>query len=175
MSEPSALFVRISMSEAACRRWLDSPIKFIGDYDDWQEMNPTAARDHESWLEARLRREFVSVREFFDTAANESRFFCCEYDDDLRAFFAADARHEASMAGIAASVAALRGVESFKDDDEPSFIYVFPAFSGGDPEALLRVKRGSSVFLPPNDDAPDVLCFTNEAEEFIEDLTDDDG
>ena len=45
---------------------------------------------------------------------------------------------------------------------------MFPALSGGDPEALLRVDRGSSRFLRACDASPEVLYFVNDAEEFIE-------
>ncbi|MDR3332210.1 MAG: hypothetical protein LBT08_06240 [Synergistaceae bacterium] len=173
MSEPSALFAKICMSEGACRKWLASPIKYISDYDDWPMMNPTAARNHGDWT-GRPVGDFMSVQEFLDSIADESRYFCCEYDDELGAFFIADAKYRSSMAEIASGISALRGAESFKDDDEPSFIYIFPAMSGGDPEALLEVKRGRSGFLPPNDKSPEVLYFANEAEEFIEELLGDD-
>lgn len=174
MSEPSSIFARICMSRAACEKWLDSPIGHIRDYSDWHRMNPIAASSGDEWHEAFPPADYMSVREFLDAAADTSRYFCCEYDDDREAFFIADARHRSSMPEIAAAVAALRNAAAYKDNDEPSFLYVFPAISGGDPEALLQILRGTSGFLPVNDASPDVLYFVNEAEEFIETLLEDE-
>jgi hypothetical protein len=174
MDGTSALFVRICMSGDACKRWLDSRITRVSDYGDWPEMNPEAAGMGISDDDTRQRRGQMTVREFLDDIADGSSGFCCEYDDGVGAFFIADARHESGAARIASTIAALRGAERFKDDDEPSFIYVFPALSGGDPDAILRVGRGSSRFLRPEDSSPDVLYFVNEAEEFIEELMSDE-
>lgn len=174
MSEPSSLFAKLKMSRRACDAWLNSPIRHVSDYDDWRNMNPSVASNPDDIADSRKEPDYMSVLEFLESTADYSRYFCCEYDDDDEAYFIADARHARSAAETAACLAALRGAESFKDDDEPSFIYVFPALSGGDPDALLRVSRGSSEFLNPSDSSPDVLYFVNEAEEFIESLIEDD-
>jgi hypothetical protein len=174
MAVPSSLFVKLSMSKKMCDKWLDAPVKFLRDYTDWPQMNPVAASFCDEWRDAPENGDFMSAREYLDAIADFSRYFCYEYDDEEGAFFIADAEHKASMAEIAATVAALRGAENFKDDDGPSFIYVFPAISGGDPEALLRIEQGSSRFLHSRDASPDVLYFVNEAEEFIETMMEDD-
>jgi hypothetical protein len=170
MRKGSSLFMKIGMSEAACRRWLDSPIRCVSDYGDWSEMNPTAARIGLSADDTLPRPDYMSVREFLDELADELPGFFCEYDCDEEAFFVAAVSYRSSMADIASGIAALRGAEAFKDDGEPGFIYVFPAMSGGDPEALLRIDMGSSVFLRPDDSSPEALYFVDEAESFIEDL-----
>jgi hypothetical protein len=174
MSEPSSLFVKIKMSRRACNKWLESPVRHVSDYTDWHEMNPYAAANLDDLRDTRTKLDYMSVGEFLDSLADYSRYFCCEYDDDERAFFIADVHNKASATEIAICLAALRGAESFKDDDEPSFIYIFPALSGGDPDAILRIRRGGSDFLPPNDASGDLLYFVNEAEEFIEALVEDD-
>ena len=174
MSNASALFARIGMSRDACDRWLDSPIRFVSDYADWPLMNPVMASNYEYWRETFPQPEYMSIREFLEAIADLSRYFTCEYDDELNAFFIADAKHKSSMLEIAVCVAALRGVQDFKDDDSPSFIHVFPAASGGDPEALLKIEQGSSRFLHMGEDDPDLLYFLSEAEDFIEALLDED-
>jgi hypothetical protein len=174
---PNALFARITMSGAACGKWLESPIRHVGDYSDWHDMNPRAAASPDDLDNPGARLEYMSVGEYLETLADSSGFFCSEYDDDEGAFFIADAQMERGMSGISrlsALLAAFRGAEAFKDDDEPSFVYVFPALGAGDPDALLRIRRGGSGFLPASDSSPDVLYFINEAEEFIEALTEDE-
>jgi hypothetical protein len=158
------------MSEEACGRWFSSAIRFIKDYGDWGEMNPTAARECDSWAVASETEDFMSVREFLDNIADFSRYFESRYDKEEGAFFAADARHKSAMRDIASSVAALRGASAFVDDPRPGFIYIFPASSGGDPEALIRITRGESCFLPPNDASPETLYFVSEAEERVEEM-----
>jgi hypothetical protein len=162
------LFVKLFMSEEARDRWLSTPIRFVSDYGDWGKMNPTAARECDGWPSAPNAEDFMSVREFLDNIADFSRYFESGYDEEEGAFFVADAEHKSAMRDIAASVAALRGADAFVDDPRPGFIYVFPAVSGGDPEALMRVTRGESRFLPPNDASPETLYFVSEAEEHIE-------
>lgn len=174
MSKPSALFARIAMTEAASERWLSSPAAFAANYDDWRQMNPAAASRYDDLAESLRVREFMSVREFLESLADRSRYFCCDYDDAEGAFFVADASCASSLADTVQILAVLRGAESFKDDDAPSFAYVFPALSGGDPEALLEIRRGSSSFRNPTDADPELLYFVNEAEEFIESLLEDD-
>ena len=174
MSHPSALFAKIGMSRAACERWLNGPICFVSDYADWPQMNPVMASNYDDWRETFPRPEYMSVREFLEAVADLSRYFTCEYDDDMRAFFIADAKHKSGMLEIATGIAALRNVENFKDDDSPSYVYIFPATSGGDPEALLKIEKGGSAFLHIGDDDPDLLYFLSEAEDFIETLLDED-
>jgi hypothetical protein len=157
-----------------CGRWLASPIKFTGDYGDWREMNPVVASRYDGWRDEPRREEFASVSEFLDEAAERSRYFHSGYDGEAGAFFVADAAHGGSPDEIASSVAALRGAESFVDADRPSFVYVFPAATGGDPDALLRIERGKSRFLFTGDSSPETLYFVNEAEEFIEEMLEDD-
>lgn len=171
----NALFAKITMSRRACDRWLESPIRPACDYADWHDMNPRAAALGLDDPGAEL--DYMSVDEYLETLADSSGFFCCEYDDDEGAFFIADAQMDSAMSAIsrlAALLAALRGAEAFKDDDGPSFIYVFPATGAGDPDALLRIRKGASGFLPVSDPSPDVLYFINEAEEFIESLAEDE-
>ncbi|MDR1917075.1 MAG: hypothetical protein LBQ58_10935 [Synergistaceae bacterium] len=174
MGEPSALFARIAMSRGAYENWLASPVKFLCDYSDWPQMNPRAASSCEEWSDTFPRPEYMSVSESLETFADCSRYFLCEYDDDLGALFIADAKRLSSMIEIAVTLASLRNISSFKDLDEPGFIYVFPVISGGDPEALLRIDRGKSTFVNANDSSPEILYFANEAEEFIESLLEDD-
>jgi hypothetical protein len=162
------------MSGRACDKWLESPIRRVADYNDWHEMNPFAAAAPDCLHDPLVAPDFMSVSEYLESKGDASRFFCCEYDDDERAFFIADGCSESSPAAMAAYLAALRGAESFKDDDEPSFIYIFPAQSGGDPDALLRINQGKSEFLGINDTSPEVLYFVSEAEEFVETLLEDD-
>jgi hypothetical protein len=119
-------------------------------------------------------RQVKPVKKFLESMAGRSQYFCCEYDDDRATLYIADAEHKSGEIEIAGTLAALRGVASFKDEDGPGFIYVFPAISGGDPEALLKIGRGASDFLPVGDPSPDVLYFVNEAEEFIETMLEDD-
>jgi hypothetical protein len=169
----TSLFTKITMSRPACDRWLKSPIRHIRDYADWHDMNPRAAAAPDD-LNSATELDFMSVGEYLETLSDLSRFFRCEYDDDEGAFFIADAHHRVEgIAGLASLVSALRGAEAFKDDDKPSFIYVFPAL-GGDPDALLRIRKGDSLFLHINDTSPDILYFVNEAEEFIESLVEDE-
>jgi hypothetical protein len=158
------------MSEEASGRWLSSAIRFINDYEDWGNMNPTAARECDGWTEAPKEEDFMSVREFLDDIADFSRYFESRYDDEEGAFLLVDAQHKSAMRDIAASVAALRGACAFVDDPRPGFIYVFPAVSGGDPEALMKITRGESRFLPPNDASPETLYFLSEAEEYVEEM-----
>ena len=166
----SSLFVKLFMSEEARDRWLSSAIRFIRDYGDWGNMNPTAARECDGWNMAPTAEDFMSVREFLDNIADFSRYFESRYDDEEGAFFVADAQHKSAMRDIAASVAALRGASAFVDDPRPGFIYVFPAVSGGDPEALMRITRGESRFLPANDASPETLYFVSEADERVEEI-----
>jgi hypothetical protein len=166
----SSLFVKLFMSEEARDRWLSSAVRFIKDCDDWGEMNPTAARECDGWAAAPGAEDFMSVREFLDNIADFSRYFESWYDEEEGAFFAADARHKSAMRDIASSVAALRGASAFVDDPRPGFIYVFPASSGGDPEALMRITSGESRFLPPSDASPETLYFVSEAEERIDEM-----
>jgi hypothetical protein len=160
------------MSEANSRKWLASPIKHVSDYEDWPQMNPITASAYDGWRAEPHPDEFMSVYEFLDGIADYSRYFCREYDDDASAYFIADPLHRSKMLDIAVTVAALRGASDFVDG--PSFIYVFPAVSGGDPEALLEISPGKSEFRNPNDTSPEMLYFVNEAEEFIETLMEDD-
>ncbi|MDR1515796.1 MAG: hypothetical protein LBS45_08875 [Synergistaceae bacterium] len=177
MGGSSSLFARIKMSRLACDKWLSSAIRHVPDYFDWHEMNPTAAAFQHELNDPGAKLDYMSVGEYLETLADSSRFFCCEFDDDESAFFIADAQMDGGLSGIsrlAAFLAALRGAETFKDDDGPSFIYVFHALEGGDPDALLRIRRGESLFLRATDPSPDVLYFINEAEEFIETLAEDE-
>lgn len=174
MSDPSSLFAKIGMSKGASDKWLKSPVRNVDEYDDWRQMNPTLATHYDDWKDTFGKFEYMSVEEFLDAASHNSKYFCCDYDDDMNAFCIADACHAANMQEITIAIAALRGAETFKDNNNPSFIYVFPALSGGDPEALLQIQKGSSHFLMPNDSSPDVLYFVNEADEFIETLLEDD-
>ncbi|MDL2263346.1 hypothetical protein LJC31_01695 [Synergistaceae bacterium OttesenSCG-928-I11] len=174
MKNASSLYARIAMSKKACDKWLASPIRFVSDYTDWPSMNPIMASNYHDWAETFPRPDFMSVREYLDSIADTSRDYCYEYDDDLGAFFIADGRHYTAMLQITTCIAALRSAENFKDNDAPSYIFAFPAISGGDPDALLEIGQGFSRFLNANTDAPDVLYFINEAEEFIEALLDDD-
>jgi hypothetical protein len=161
------------MSEVRSRQWLASPIKYISDYEDWPLMNPVTASDYDGWRDEPHPAEYMSVGEFLDGIADYSRYFCREYDQDAGAFFIADPLHRSKMLDIAVTVAALRGASDFIER-ESGFIYVFPAFTGGDPEALLEISPGKSEFRNPNDTSPAVLYFVNEAEEFIETLLEGD-
>lgn len=174
MSKPSALYVKLSMSKASCDKWLASPIKFVSDYKDWPAMNPVAASNYNYWGDTFPRPDYMSVQEYLDLLAESSVDYCYEYDDDRGAFFVADAGHHSETLRIATFIAALRGAENFKDDDGPSYIFIFPAISGGDPDALLEIKKGSSSFLNCATDDPDVLYFIEEAEDFIEALLDEE-
>lgn len=174
MSGPSSIYVRITMSKGACDKWLSSAIKFVSDYDDWPAMNPIVASNYNYWGDTFPRPDYMSVQEYLDTIAETSADYCYEYDDDMGAFFVADARHHSGMIQIATFIAALRGAEKFKDNDDPAYIFSFPAISGGDPDALLEIKKGSSAFLNYATDDPNVLYFIEEAEDFIEALMDDD-
>jgi hypothetical protein len=158
------------MSEEARDRWLSSAIRFINDYGDWGEMNPTAARECDGWAALPKAEDFMSVREFLDNIADFSRYFESWYDDCEGAFYVVDARHKSAMLDIAESVAALRGAEAFVDGPRPGYIYVFPAVSGGDPEALMRITPGESRFLPANDASPETLYLVSEAEERVEEM-----
>ena len=173
MKNAHSLYAKIPMSGKACEKWLASPIRFVSDYADWPSMNPIMASDRE-WADTFPRPDFMSVHEYLDSIAETSRDYCYEYDDDLGAFFIADARNYKTMPQIASCLAALRGAADFKDDAVPGYLFVFPAISGGDPDALLEIGQGTSRFLNANTDAPDVLYFINEAEEFIEALLDEE-
>lgn len=174
MGQPSALFLKIPMSKTAFGKWMAAPIKHIADYDDWREMNPVMAAHFDEWGDSFYTLNFKRVSELIDAAAKRSEFFCCEYDDEEKAAFVADVEQDANPAEIAIALAALRGAEAFADGGTPGFIYVFPALSGGDPDALLEIRQGSSCFLPVGDSSPEVLYFTNEAEEFIETMLEDE-
>jgi hypothetical protein len=168
MPVPSSLFVKIPVSRAACDKWLASPIKYIGDYGDWPGMSPAMASAYKGWRDEAADGEFMSVDEFLENIADSARYFHREYDEEEGAYYIADALHGPELMKIASTVAALRGAEKFIDRDGAGFIYVFPAVSGGDPDALTRVTRGRSEFLSPGDASPDTLYFVNEAEEYIE-------
>lgn len=166
----SSLFVKLFMSEEARDRWFSSAIRFVSDYGDWGKMNPTAARECDGWAASPGVEDFMSVREFLDNIADFSRYFESRYDEEEGAFFVVDVQHKSAMREIAESVAALRGADAFIDDPRPGFIYVFPAVSGGDPEALMRITRGESCFLPPNDASPETLYLVSEAEDRVEEM-----
>lgn len=174
MSRASAIYARIHMSETACNRWLSSPIRQITDYDDWRTMNAVMASNYDDWLLSFEKLDYMSVQEFINLVGDQSRQMCYAYDEAPNALFLADVEHARTMMHLAIGFAVLRGAENFKDDDEPSFAYAFPAVSGGDPEALLRIERGHSRFLSVFDDAPDTLYFISEAEDFIEALMEDE-
>lgn len=175
MTADHALFVKLQMTKSACDKWLKSPIRYVSDYVDWAQMNPTVARNCDEWLETFPRPEFMSVEEYLEGMAELSQHFCFEYDENLGAFFAADVRRSAAAPEIATCVAALRGAQDFVNDGMPGFLFVFPVTSGGDPIALLKIERGGAAFLPSSTDAPDALYFIEEAEDFIEALLDDDA
>lgn len=163
MDEMSALFARISMSEAAFDRWLSSDIRSISDYSDWGEL--IDAGDAPSSIP-------MTVDDYLDVLSSLSEDFCCEYDEG--AFFAADTARSMSPVDIAVCFAALRGAADHKDDDAPSYIYAFDPATG-DPGPLLEIKRGTSSFISPDAGSEDVLCFINDAEEFVEALSDQES
>ncbi len=174
MGQPSALFLKVPMSKAAFGRWLAAPIKHIEDYGDWREMNPEMAAHFDEWADSFYRFRHKTVGDLMDAAAERSEFFCCEYDDEEKAAFVADIAQDANPTEIAIALAALRSAEAFVDADAAGYIYVYPASSGGDPEALMQIGQGTSKFLPIGDTSPDVLYFVSEAEEFIEALLEDE-
>lgn len=174
MGQPSALFLKIPMSKAAFGRWMAAGIKHVADYGDWREMNPVMAAHYDEWTESFYRFDAATVGELMDAAAERSGFFCCEYDDEEGAAFVADVAQDANPIELAIALAALRSAEDFADGEAPGFIYVYPASSGGDPEALLKFEGGRSKFLPAGNASPEALYFISEAEEFIEALLEDD-
>lgn len=174
MGQPSALFLKIPMSKTAFGKWMAAPVKHIADYDDWREMNPVMAAHFDELADSFYTLNVKNVADLMDAAAERSEFFCCEYDDEEKTAFVADVEQDANPSEIALALAALRSAEAFADGDAPGFIYVFPALSGGDPDALLKISQGASHFLPVGDSSPEVLYFTNEAEEFIETMLEDE-
>jgi|GEM_PF-4180857 len=174
MGHPSALFLKIPMSKSVFGRWLASPIKHVADYDDWREMNPVMAAHFDEWADSFYTLRIKTVANLMDAAAERSEYFCCEYDDEEKSAVVADVEQDANPMEIATAIAALRGAEAFADGSAPGFIYVFPAMSGGDPDALMKITQGSSNFLPTGDTSPEILYFTSEAEEFIEAMLDDE-
>jgi hypothetical protein len=162
------------MTEEMSRKWLASPVRYIRDYSDWPQMNPVMAAFYDAWRDEPRSPEFMSVGEFLDGTADYSRHFCAGYDAAAGAYLIADPAHKSSMLDIAAAVASLRGASDFAGGSAPGFIYVFPALSGGDPEVLLEISPGRSVFRYPHDPSPEVMYFMNEAEEYICSLLEDD-
>ena len=174
MGQPSALFLKIPMTKAAYGKWMAAPIKHVVDYNDWREMNPTMAAHYDEWGDSFYKFRHETVGKLMDAAAERSEFFCSEYDDEEKAAFVADVAQDANPIEIALALAALRSAEIFADKDTAGFIYVYPALSGGDPEALMKFEGGGSKFLSLGDTSPDVLYFISEAEEFIEALLEDE-
>lgn len=174
MGQPSALFLKIPMTKAAYGKWMAAPIKHVADYDDWREMNPVMAAHYDEWSDSFYKFSHATVGALMDAALERSEFFCCEYDAEEKAAFVADVAQDANPIEIAIALAALRSAEAFADDKGPGFIYVYPALSGGDPDALVKFEGGASKFLPIGDASPEVLYFISEAEEFIEALLEDE-
>lgn len=174
MGQPSALFLKIPMTKAAFGRWMAAPLKHIEDYGDWREMNPVMAAHFDEWTDSFYRFGHGTIGDLMDAAAERSEFFCCEYDDEENAVFVADVAQDANPIEIAIALAALRSAEAFADAGATGYIYVYPASSGGDPDALMQIERDASKFLPIGDTSPEVLYFVGEAEEFIEALLEDD-
>lgn len=174
MGQPSALFLKVPMSRRAFVMWLASKPKNVREFDDWREMNPTMASHFDELAPSFYEFGQKTVSELIDTAGDRSEYFCCEYDDEAAAAVIADVSQDSGLPEIAVALAALRGAADFMDSDEPGFIYVYPALSGGDPEALMRIERGASKFLRFGDNSPEVLYFLSDAEEFIEALLETD-
>lgn len=174
MGQPSALFLKVPMSRGSFVMWLASKPGGVHDFDDWRDMNPTMASHFDELAPSFYEFGHKTVSELIDAAGDRSEYFCCEYDDEAASVVVADVSQDPGLPEIAVALAALRGVSDFADGNEPGFIYVYPVLSGGDPEALMRVERGSSKFLRFGDSSPEVLYFLSDAEEFIEALLEPD-
>lgn len=174
MGQPSALFLKIPMSKISFAKWMKGPIKRVADYDDWREMNPVMAAHYDEWVDSFYEFNCATVGELMDAVAERSDFFCCEYDDEEQAVFAADLAQDANPVEVTIALAALRSAEAYADKGSSGFIYVYPAATGGDPEALIKIEDGRSKFLPIGDASYETLCFISEAEEFVEALLESD-
>lgn len=121
-----------------------------------------------SWLESPISddEDAITVDAFLDLLAACG---ICDigYEHDEQAYIIAAIGIESG----ADAVAALRGAASFIDIDEPSYICLFQADDSSDPYVLVELRRGTSRFISPDSDDPDVLYFLNEAEDMIEDLS----
>lgn len=157
-----AIYARVAMTGGDYRRWMASKIKRADDFDDWGPLAGTPSSQSGA----------MTVEQFANTLAARSPLFCCEYDDLLGAAVVADPYMYRTTGEAARIIAALRGAADFTDDG--GYIIAWPAESGGDPDALLRITRGASQFIDPSSDEPEVLYFVNEAEEMIDALLDDD-
>lgn len=158
MSEPSSLYARIHLTEAALAAYRAGPPALPSQFDDWQPWLATrqfhgsitgagiAALTHdgiptvEEMLTTWLDSPYGSAgREGYDPATQTWSFAILECSENYMDFILA--------------LAWLRAIAAHKDLPGDDFILIFPFLWGGEPEAFLVVSPGASHFqagIPPD-------------------------
>jgi hypothetical protein len=149
MSEPSSLYVRLTIAPEEYTRWLASPIPHASEFSDWGALAPWLAEESRTFHSLRAQ----SVGEYFTLWTSAA---VAEADGETPAklswnpttheFCLTQLFFEENLLNMAVGLAALRGVNA------QGFILVAPLVwgSGGPPDCILEF-RGVSRFLKPEE------------------------
>lgn len=170
MSEPSSLYMRITLTPQAFAAFCQSRPVAPRFYQDWQSWLATQTFYGEITDEriAQLpAAEVTSLGEYLTYLAKDMDAGPAKtvYDPVTKRCTLAVPQLSENYIDFIEVLTLLRGVAHYKDLPGEDFILIYPHFWGGAPEAYLVITEGSSQFVAPT---PDTAI--HEASQFLEKL-----
>ena len=168
-TELESIYVRVPISPEAYRRWLASPLRHAGDFDDWRGMSDQWEDD---WAEEFYDWDFAtngdlvaSIRDQMTSEWNDewnSQPYV-DYDEAVGVFRYAQLLYDENFINFANDLAAYRSFADFKDTDEPGFIVIYPFLWDPGYGVIMEIGRGGAAFHAENAPPAGFKAFIDEA------------
>jgi hypothetical protein len=158
MSEPSSLYVRVTLSEAAMSSFRQSPVSLPGEYQDWLPWLETQkfygeitnADIEELGQNPGIRpKDIATAGEFLDFFAEDTAGTRIVHDTSTGLWTLRMLEFSENYYDYIETLAILRALAKFKDLPGEDFVLIFPYLWGDEPTVYLSIRQGSGELIAP--------------------------
>ena len=163
-TEMSSLYLRVRISPAQYEKWLDSPMRRMEEYTDWNQMTD---QWEEGWKEHYYHVDFRTVRELVESIRKEAAskgdgwtsppFY--DYDAESGTLTYAQLLFDENFINYMIYLAALRSLADFKDTDGPDFVVIYPYLWDPGCDVIMEISRNKTAFYQENTAPPEFAAF----------------
>lgn len=162
MSEPSSLYIRVTLSEAAMSSFRQSPLALPGEYHDWLawlgtqsfygEITDAGVKELDQNPCIRPK-DMATAGEFLDFFAEDTAGTRITHDADTGLWTLRMLEFSENYYDFIETLAILRALAKFKDLPGEDFVLIFPYLWGDEPTVYLSIRQGSSELVsePPEE------------------------
>lgn len=167
-AELDSIYISVRISPEQYQKWLESPMKHMHDYNDWEQMTDEWdeywEKDYYEWdfgTMGEMVEGFKGEEEAIDWSYGSPPYV--NYDPREGVFTFAQLLFGDNYIDFMLYLSAFRALADFKDTEEPDFLAIYPRLWDPGYAVIMEIGKGYTKFYSENDASPEFQEFIKKA------------